>query len=99
MRLALPPKSISPGKTDRFLVKCACRHKLGHWVWVMDNGRITERDAQDTPIKMIGARLDITSRKKSKPTVMKVSVLGADSHLNTGAWEWDQSTQSLWVQP
>lgn len=89
------------GKTDRFSCEVRMRHKLGHWVWVMDNGRITERDAQDTPIKMIGARLDITSRKKIEEAHRYESErFKALTHTsNTGAWEWDQSTQSLWCSP
>lgn len=89
------------GKTERFSCEVRMRHKLGHWVWVMDNGRITERDAQGTPIKMIGARLDISSRKNAEEAYRYESErFKALTHTsNTGAWEWDQSTQSLWCSP
>lgn len=44
-----------------------CEHRLqakdGTWRWVLDRGRIMERDAQGHGLRMIGTHADITERK------------------------------------
>jgi PAS domain S-box-containing protein len=39
------------------------RHKDGHWVWVLDRGKVVEWDNNDLPVRMTGTHLDITERK------------------------------------
>ena len=41
------------------------RHKLGHWVWVLDRGRIVDWDTHAKPVRMVGTSQDITDRKKA----------------------------------
>jgi len=40
------------------------RHKDGHWVWVLDRGKVTEWDESGRPVRMTGTHLDITERKR-----------------------------------
>ncbi|MDP3537389.1 MAG: PAS domain-containing protein [Azonexus sp.] len=42
------------------------RHKDGHWVWVLDRGKVVERDRQGKPLRAAGTRLDISDRKQLK---------------------------------
>jgi PAS domain S-box-containing protein len=39
------------------------KHKSGKWVWVLDKGRVIERDANGQPLRACGTHLDITQRK------------------------------------
>lgn len=39
------------------------QHKDGRWCWIMDRGKIIERSADGTPLRMIGTHTDITERK------------------------------------
>jgi PAS domain S-box-containing protein len=39
------------------------RHKDGHWVWVLDRGKIVERHADGTPRRVVGTHTDITRLK------------------------------------
>lgn len=41
------------------------RHKKGHWVWVRCRG-VAIRDADGTPIRMLGVHVDITDLKNSE---------------------------------
>ena len=41
------------------------RHKLGHWVWVLDRGRIVDWDTHGKPVRMVGTSQDITDRKNA----------------------------------
>lgn len=36
------------------------RARDGHWVWVLDRGRLVQRDAAGRPVRMAGTHLDIT---------------------------------------
>lgn len=42
------------------------RHRDGHWVWVLDRGKVFERDADGRGIRMAGTRMDITARKRTE---------------------------------
>ena len=39
------------------------RHKLGHWVWVLDRGRVTDRDNLGQPLRVTGTHLDISESR------------------------------------
>jgi PAS domain S-box-containing protein len=41
------------------------RHKDGRWVWVLDKGRVIDRDAGGRPLRACGTHLDITARREA----------------------------------
>lgn len=42
------------------------RHKQGHWMWVMDRGKVIERDETGKVRRMIGTLTDISERKATE---------------------------------
>jgi PAS domain S-box-containing protein len=38
------------------------RHKDGRWIWILDRGRVMERDATGAPLRVLGTHMDITAR-------------------------------------
>ncbi len=54
------------GKTSSYRMEVRMRHKLGHWVWLLDRGKVFERDMQGNPIRMVGSHENITARKNSE---------------------------------
>ncbi len=42
------------------------RHKDGHWVWVLDRGKVVKWDSDGLPIRVTGTHLDITDRKMAE---------------------------------
>ncbi len=52
------------GETDSYTTEHRLKHKSGHWVWVLDKGRVIERDADGRPVRACGTHLDITERKQ-----------------------------------
>ena len=42
------------------------KHKDGHWVWVIDTGKLVERNEHRFPSRMIGTLLDITKLKTTE---------------------------------
>ena len=73
------------------------RHKKGHWIWVLDTGRIIECKETDEPIGMIGTHLDITETKLAEKSLQKtknnLNKVQEISHL--GSWELDLINQTL----
>ncbi len=57
------------GKTEHYEMKARMRHKLGNWVWVLDRGKVFERDAKGNPVRMIGSHQNITQKKESERAV------------------------------
>lgn len=89
------------GKTDRYECETRIRHKKGHWIWVLDNGRVIEWDEHGKPLKMVGARLDISDRKLAEEALKQEGerFKALASASNTGVWEWNNDTKFLWCGP
>ncbi|WP_432377230.1 bifunctional diguanylate cyclase/phosphodiesterase [Duganella sp. P38] len=45
------------------------RHRAGHWIWVQSRGRVVERAADGTPLRMLGTRMDISARKLAEAEI------------------------------
>lgn len=54
------------GKTEFYEMKARMRHKLGRWMWVLDRGKVFERDSKGKPLRMIGSHQNITEKKESE---------------------------------
>lgn len=50
------------GRTPVYEVSYRLRHAQGHWVWVLDRGRVVERDAAGRALRMVGTHMDISER-------------------------------------
>ncbi len=57
------------GMTDYYGTEHRLLHKSGRWVWVLDRGRVIERDADGRPLRACGTHLDITDRKQAENTI------------------------------
>lgn len=52
------------GREDTYEAEYRLRHKAGHWLWVMDRGRVISRRAEDgTAEFMAGVQIDISEQK------------------------------------
>jgi len=52
------------GDIDFYETEHRLRAKDGSWKWVLDKGRVIERDADGRPVRMVGTHLDIDERKQ-----------------------------------
>ncbi len=57
---------------DAYDVETRLRHRDGHWVWVLDRGKVVEWDADGKPLRMAGTHLDITDRKEAEQQLRKL---------------------------
>jgi PAS domain S-box-containing protein len=54
------------GETEHYRFELRMLHGDGHWIWVLDQGRVSARDAQGRPLRMAGTHEDITDRKSAE---------------------------------
>ncbi|MAT65274.1 MAG: hypothetical protein CMN57_06490, partial [Gammaproteobacteria bacterium] len=51
------------GRAPYYECEVRLRHKLGHWIWVLDRGKVASRTTQGEPLLMSGTHQDISARK------------------------------------
>jgi PAS domain S-box-containing protein len=53
------------GETPIYVAEHRVLHKDGHYVWILDRGKIITRTADGKPLRMIGTHTDITTRREA----------------------------------
>ena len=90
-------KAHLDGRTDSYETEHRLRHKSGRWVWVLDKGRVIERDADGRALRVCGTHLDVTGRKQAEEAIH----LQADQYASilstttAGFWLLDESGRLL----
>jgi PAS domain S-box-containing protein len=51
------------GEIPAYRTEYRLRHREGHWIWVLDRGKIVERYADGRPRRVVGTHTDITRLK------------------------------------
>ncbi len=54
------------GDLPQYEAEVRLRHKLGHYIWVLDRGRVVSRDENGKPHRMAGTHRNITARKEAE---------------------------------
>lgn len=77
------------GLTESFQVDYRLRTKTGVWKWVRSLGRVTQRDQNGEPLRLIGTHRDITERKAMEREVVESTAaeqrrIGQDLHDGIG---------------
>lgn len=73
------------------------RTPAGGYKWLLDRGRVVERDMHGLPLRVVGIALDIDSRKRIELALrdsearLEAALWGAD----LGLWEWKPEDDSL----
>ncbi len=57
------------GRTSVYKTEHRLQHKSGKWVWVLDVGKVLERDEKGRPQRVVGIILDITGNKEAAQTL------------------------------
>jgi PAS domain S-box-containing protein len=53
------------GKSDHYECEARMHHKDGHWIWVLDRGKLVSRTPEGQPEWMAGTHWEITERKQA----------------------------------
>lgn len=58
------------GETPSYECEARMLRKDGTWAWVLDRGKVVERDAAGKPLRVVGTHLDITERKRMEAELL-----------------------------
>jgi diguanylate cyclase (GGDEF)-like protein/PAS domain S-box-containing protein len=58
------------GELPYYECEARMRHRDGHWVWVLDRGKVSTRAADGSPLLMFGTHEDITDRKDNEASMI-----------------------------
>jgi PAS domain S-box-containing protein len=62
------------GKLPYYQCESRMRHKDGHWIWVLDRGKVFTWTADGKPLMMYGTHSDITENKRAEEKIQKLLV-------------------------
>ncbi len=62
-------------KTPVYESEHRLRHRLGHWIWVLDRGRVVARDSAGKALRVVGTHMDITEKKLAQERLERSNVL------------------------
>jgi PAS domain S-box-containing protein len=57
------------GDLYHYQAEIRMKHKQGHWVWILNQGRVVDRDRDRSPLRMVGTTQDITERVKIREEI------------------------------
>lgn len=59
------------GEVDYYHSECRMKHKAGHWVWILDRGKVVNWTDDGKPLWMYGTHKNITERKKGELALLE----------------------------
>jgi diguanylate cyclase (GGDEF)-like protein/PAS domain S-box-containing protein len=85
------------GRSPTYDCEARMRHRDGHWVWVLDRGRLLTRTPDGQPEWMFGTHLDITERVAREEQLRKREQLlsSTGEMAQVGGWELELATSAL----
>ncbi|MBN2538939.1 MAG: PAS domain-containing protein, partial [Deltaproteobacteria bacterium] len=85
----------------RYELEFRIKNKTDDWVWVMDRGKVVERDSAGNPLRVVGTHTDITIRRKTEEALKKSEErfqLALEA-ANDGIWDWNVTTGRVVANP
>ena len=67
-------KTCLAGQTPDFEAEMRVRTKANEWTWILNRGRVIERNEQGAPVRMAGIEIDITARKRTEEALKESEV-------------------------
>jgi diguanylate cyclase (GGDEF)-like protein/PAS domain S-box-containing protein len=99
VRAALAP--LLRGEADDFRVEARRAAGDGLWRWVLNFGRVAERDQAGRPLRVVGTTIDISQRREAEEHLRdsEQRLRLALEAGNLGVWESDLSTERVRFDP
>lgn len=87
------------GETDFYEAEVRMRHKDGHWVWILDRGRVFERDVNGMALRMVGSHQEITERKHAEEKLRQERNLFLEGPVTVFKWLNSEGYPTEYVSP
>ncbi len=85
------------GETSRYENVHRMRHADGHWIHILDTGRVSGRDASGRPVRFTGTHFDISRQKQIELELRRTTLQleDAQSVASIGSWEFDVESGAI----
>jgi PAS domain S-box-containing protein len=70
--------SYISGKEKRYVAEFRFKTKNNDWMWILDQGKISEYDDDGNPVRFTGIHLDINRRKKAETEKIKAQQIAGE---------------------
>jgi PAS domain S-box-containing protein len=89
------------GETPFYRCEYRLLHKQGHWVWILDRGKIVSRDAEGRPLRVVGTHTDISVSKalEGRLSDFEQMALQMGRLAQIGPWDWQVDAGKLTWSP
>jgi diguanylate cyclase (GGDEF)-like protein/PAS domain S-box-containing protein len=96
-----PLRKYFAGKSDYYNFETRMKHKNGSWIWVIDKGKVIQRDREGNPLLLMGTHSDISSRKRDEILLQETEKRLDLAMKGTGAglWDWDMINNQVFFSP
>ncbi|MCL7929240.1 EAL domain-containing protein [Halomonas llamarensis] len=68
------------GQTSSYSCEYRLRHRDGHWLWVLDRGKVTSRNDQGDALKVSGTRIDISAERHAEADLHLAASVFRNAH-------------------
>lgn len=58
------------GKTECYETEYRILSKSGEWIWILDRGKVVERDSHGKPLRAVGTHRNITRQKQAEACIL-----------------------------
>ncbi len=72
------------GRSTYYECEQRLRTRAGTWKWILDRGKVIERDEQGRPVRAVGIHQDISERKDAEQKYIRQERLAAVGQLSAG---------------
>lgn len=67
-------------QTSRYSCEFRLRHRDGHWLWVLDRGKVTKCNSQGQALKASGTRIDISAERHAEAELHLAASVFRNAH-------------------
>ncbi len=77
-------KAHLEGRTPIYESQYRLQAKSGEWKWILDRGKVVERDPKGNPLRVTGTHLDITDKKYAEDLIIQAEKMASLGGLAAG---------------
>lgn len=86
------------GETGIYTAQYRIKTKAGYYIWVLDRGKVMERDADDKPTRVVGFISDISKQIQTEESLRNSEYIMAEAQriAHFGSWDWNIIDNTLY---